>query len=861
MTTIHLGEYCTGVPSEAFKGDIHVTELIIDNPAIDIGSAALTDLDITTKQVDGVSYLPVGDNDKAILYHVDSDPQGIFSVDASVKTIAAHAFLDATHVTKVMLPEGLLTIGDHAFANLRKINSINLPNSLLHIGNYAFYYTRITEATLPEGLLSIGFYAFYETEIESLTIPTGIEKIANNAFAYCNYLKSLTINCGSEPFGNYVFYSSGITSVTFNKPFKKIPEGMFAYNYGLVVSEFPEGLEEIGEDAFNEATLAATSFPEGLKSIGEDNFVHFPSDKVLIPSTLVKIDPRAFVTGSFRVAEGNPVYSADDEGSLLSKDRHTLYRLSGSLTGAYTLAEGIDTVEEWAIHQSGISSFTATADLKTMARECITSNAMLRSVDLSAATMKILPYDGITHNNVLCNIAFPQGVEILSTFSLMDNGFRELVIPETVKSIGWGSFSENPFYRVVLPAGLEEIDGGFVNMYSEFEIVYGGDVTFDYPEGCVIVNSIGESKYHTTEDGFVVYTDDDGLVHLVDYIGTAETVTLPDYITALDDMAFARADGVAKIEVPLTVLKADRNFMNGFFGQVEVHYAGDLYQWQKLFEGGYGPSDERGVHYTFEEHVHVWGEWEVGEEPFCGDHDGYMVRTCETCGQNETETIKKHDEHSYDEGEIVTPVSVKAVSETSDYYCNDSQSRKAFCGEKKQTCEYCPHQITSAIAAMYVMSGNGSTLIYPTTQARARETNGDPGYNYATTMTRMESGGGWNLQNWSDPLNNANVKPVIFYDADWVAYWKDANGMGHGYDTHLDSATSICGYYDLAAWAKDKTRETYFYQLTIQETDGVGKICVLMDTWGYIWKLCCYKTVVGTGPVLEWQRKINWEKR
>jgi len=867
LTSIHLGEYCTKVPSEAFKGDRHVDELVIDNPAVNIGANALTDLAVSAKKIGDGYYFAVGDNEKAILYSVNKDYVGFFTVKAGVKSIAANAFYGADRITKVVLPEGLITIGNRAFYDLSNINAITLPNSLLTIGDRAFYATSITEVILPEGLKTIGEYAFYDTHIESVTIPASIEKVGEDAFFYCRSLTSVTINCGSEPFGREVFQSCyELTSVIFNKPFKNVPQSMFRYSNKLELTAFPEGLETIGNESFCGATLKVNALPEGLKSIGEYNFTQETEGKIRLPSTLVEIAPNAFLHASFIVSEDNPVYASDSAGSLLSKDKKSLILLSGEIDGAYTLPDGIVRLEEHAIDNTELVKLVANSELKTLSRDCIENNFRLRALDLSAATIEVLPYDGIRGNQILTDFHFPQGLKRLESYALNNNALRSLELPETVTYLGRYCLSSNPLYRVVLPDGLEKADIPFTGM-GNLEIIYSGSVDLkledNYNNGSYIVTSKSESHFSISDEGFVTYRDDDDKVHLIDYVGSETTVTIPASVQILDRSVFARADRLTKINIPLTVTHAHREFMNMFYGQVEVHYAGDWYQWRTLFDNNYVPDSytyqDTIVNYTQEEHVHTWSEWEVTEEPVCGDHDGEKTRSCDVCGETETETIEKHAEHSYGEWEIVTPCSAELASQDADFDCDPSHDNGygKYGGLRKKTCEYCGDVQEARVGSAYATSRHN--MLVGTNKARSSETLPDPQYNRVKTYYKEGASGSEGSPSIiDDPLNNSTVKPVVFYDADWETFWGSSNwtgGEGYGF---LDSDCLVGGYWNLDQ--PSGSRDTFFYEARFEAKNGNGRLCVIVDTWGYVWKIVCYGNKVGSLPTISWSLRMAWSK-
>lgn len=68
-----------------------------------------------------------------------------------------------------------------------------------------------------------------------------------------------------------------------------------------------------------------------------------------------------------------------------------------------------------------------------------------------------------------------------------------------------------------------------------------------------------------------------------------------------------------------------------------------------------------------EECNHVWGEWEIWQEPTCGE-DGYSSRHCTECWEYEEKTIKATGQHKWDEWVIDEEPS-----------CYDKGSKKRYC--------------------------------------------------------------------------------------------------------------------------------------------------------------------------------------
>lgn len=87
-------------------------------------------------------------SDRAVLTNTDLVIPSVIEVDGQtyhVRSIGRNAFLNATSLQTITLPEGLLEIGENAFINCYGLKEVRLPSTLQQIGNYAFANcTRLT---------------------------------------------------------------------------------------------------------------------------------------------------------------------------------------------------------------------------------------------------------------------------------------------------------------------------------------------------------------------------------------------------------------------------------------------------------------------------------------------------------------------------------------------------------------------------------------------------------------------------------------------------------------------------------------------------------------------------------------------
>lgn len=117
-----------------------------------------------------------------------------FTVDGTEYTVVSigdEAFKTAG-IRSLELPETLRSIGKSAFAFNMFMKQCNLPESLKSVGDNAFQ--RCWSATFsPKGIEHIGAGAFWEcSKIAEVIIPANAE-IGDNAFMYCDGVKTLVL--------------------------------------------------------------------------------------------------------------------------------------------------------------------------------------------------------------------------------------------------------------------------------------------------------------------------------------------------------------------------------------------------------------------------------------------------------------------------------------------------------------------------------------------------------------------------------------------------------------------------------------------------------------------------------------------
>lgn len=126
----------------------------------------------------------------------------------------------------------------------------------------------------------------YEEQIISASIGEGITEIGLWTFSQIKTLEQVSLPESLKIIGDYAFYKTGLIEIT-----------------------FPDGLEEIGERAFQEAMGAVRDgvyLPDGLKKIGKSAFLDGGMEFIFVPSSVTEIGDYAFDgVVSIRCEEGS----------------------------------------------------------------------------------------------------------------------------------------------------------------------------------------------------------------------------------------------------------------------------------------------------------------------------------------------------------------------------------------------------------------------------------------------------------------------------------------------------------------------------------------------------------------------------
>lgn len=130
-----------------------------------------------------------------------------------VTQILPQAFLKATNLEKITIPDSITDIGYSAFSDCSNLQSINIPEGVTTIGDHTFYNcSNLINITIPDSVTSIGERAFDGcSSLSNVTFGENsqLTSIGNSAFSNCSRLTDITIPASVTGIGEYAFSGCG----------------------------------------------------------------------------------------------------------------------------------------------------------------------------------------------------------------------------------------------------------------------------------------------------------------------------------------------------------------------------------------------------------------------------------------------------------------------------------------------------------------------------------------------------------------------------------------------------------------------------------------------------------------------------
>ena len=492
----------------------------------------------------------------------DSDGLSFVTLSEEYATCRLQGFTEPTITTELTIPDhvtyagktyAVTEIADAAFYQHSWLQTVNLPNTLRKIGKNAFQSCDLNAVELPDGIMEIGTYAFDSQSSPHFTSVTVRSIDWQPTAADAGYNRTIDFSAFSN--------NPNLTEVTIPSSIKRIDGYAFAYDCALAEIHFPSGLKSIGFFAFynavsspNEA-LTTLNLPDGILEIGSNAFN----------------ECRALETINIV-----PVDTDDDDTADYSCAIETgAFRGCSSLTTA-TIPSRIKRIDQYAFERtpklaeihfpSGLKSIGAYAfcnDVSSPNEALTTLNLPdgIMEIGLSAfmyckalATINVVPGDDADDAD---GIVYSRGIGASAFYNCI--ALTEVTIPRYIRRIGSDAFRNTPSLRsITFTPGLRSIgDSAFESRPNGNEAL----TTLNLPDGIMEIGSNAFMYCKALATINVVPGDDaddaDGIVYSRG-IGTSAfvgcsaltEVTIPRYVKHISSNAFVNTPNLRSITFP-----------------------------------------------------------------------------------------------------------------------------------------------------------------------------------------------------------------------------------------------------------------------------------------------------------------------
>ena len=323
MTYISIPNSVISIGDEAFVRCSALPNITIPGSVTNIGVGAFIEcLSLESILTEDSSTAYCSDNgvlfskDKSVLVCCPARMAGTsYNIPDTVTDIADYAFYDCMELCSIGINEGVSRIGDMAFFGCRKLESLYLPESVSEIGNSVFTgCDRLTEISVDEDnntycdedgilftkdkkvLLKCPIYK----DIGEYDIPETVTTIGNGAFEWCKKLTDVSMQNGIQIIGNHAFDGTNIKSIAIPDSVTSIGSNAFSRCNMLETVKLSTGLTGIEYGLlFDTDGLESIEIPYRVQVIGQASFSSCDNLKsIIIPGSVTDVQIGAFVNST-----------------------------------------------------------------------------------------------------------------------------------------------------------------------------------------------------------------------------------------------------------------------------------------------------------------------------------------------------------------------------------------------------------------------------------------------------------------------------------------------------------------------------------------------------------------------------------
>lgn len=499
----------------------------------------------------------------------------IFTIDSSLATIGEFAFQDSSGITNINIPSTVTSIGRAAFQGSglhtvymtpETLDTLNRNDSkayvfntdpdavsdqifygkanvvILNVDKYTAFVKNYNDLKIPiyidiSGTLVETLYSsdISINDIVEVIIGENVTIIGSNAFQFASQLEKVTYtsdNSNLTSIESSAFSDTIITEITIPGSVETIGNGAFKNNSRLNTVEFviSSTALTIGNEAFQNTSLASIDIPLRLSTIKKDTFGNTNLTNIYIPYTITEIEDDAFSSINNLTVSMYNVTIEILNISLISQSKNPIeLGINDNFYGAQNV--NITTPSSSLFISRNAENQDNPDDYTT------------NDIDGSTSISSITSY----------NINLGTNVIIISDNFLVSNDYVEQIsIPNTVISIGVSAFEDvTHITEMSIPSSVINIDNtafNGMNALNSFIV----DVS---------------NNFFTSVDG-VLFNND--LTTLINYPDNKDLTQydIPDSVTTIGPYSF---QGVSTILTTITIPSTVTDICNNAFTSSNIN--------------------------------------------------------------------------------------------------------------------------------------------------------------------------------------------------------------------------------------------------------------------------------------------------